>query len=110
MEPELNLLLTKTTKQDHPRQEYINTYEAILYWFTLISRATSSSFLNKPFNRFHYSVNSYNECTNLSRLQRVHKHLQVITSTQTSLGYNEYTNLSRLYQSQSPPEIQTIQN
>jgi len=29
----------------------------------------------------------YKEYTNLSRLQRVHKPLQVITSTQTSPGY-----------------------
>ena len=87
MESKLNSLLTKTTKQDHPRQEYISTDEAILYWFTLISWATSSSPLNKPFKRFYYLVNSYNEYTNLSRLQRVHKPLQVITSTQTSPGY-----------------------
>jgi len=47
------------------------------------------------------------------------QNLQVTTSTQTypsylctqtSPGYNEYTNLSRLYQSQSSPEIKTIQN
>ena len=69
------------------RQKYISTDKAVLYWFTLIYWATSSSPLNKPFKRFHYLVNSYNEYTNLSRLQRVHKPLQVITSTQTSPGY-----------------------
>jgi len=30
-------------KQDYPRQEYISTYEVVLYWFTLISWATSNS-------------------------------------------------------------------
>jgi len=55
-------------------------------------------------------ANSYNEYTNLSRLQQVHKPLQVITSTQTSPGYHEYTNLSRLYQSQSPLEIKTTED
>jgi len=30
-------MLTKTTKQDHQRQEHISTNEAILYWFTIIS-------------------------------------------------------------------------
>jgi len=51
----------------------------------------------------------YNEYTNLSRLQWVHKPLQVITGIQTSLGYHEYTNLSRLYWFQSPPEIKSTQ-
>jgi len=97
-------------RNHQPRQKYISTDKTILYWFTLISWATSNSPLNKPFKRFHYSANSYNEYTNLSRLQRVHKPLQVITSTQTYPGYHEYTNLSRLYQSQSPPEIKTTQD
>ena len=56
-----------------------------------MSWATSSSPLNKPFNRFHYIINVYTQYTNLFRLQRVHKPLQVTTSTQTSSGYNEYT-------------------
>ena len=77
-----------TINRNHqPRQKYISTNKAVLYWFTLISWATSSSPLKKPLKRFHYSANSYNEYTNLSRLQRVHIPLQVITSTQTSPDY-----------------------
>jgi len=64
-------------RNHQPRQKYITTDKAILYWFTQISWATSSSPLNKPFKRFHYSTNSYNEYTNLSKLQWVHKPLQV---------------------------------
>jgi len=74
-------------RNHQPRQKYISIDKAVLYWFTLISWATSSSPLNKLFKRFQYVANSYNEYTNLSRLQRVHKPLQVITSTQTSPGY-----------------------
>ena len=94
-------------RNHQPRQKYISTDKAVLYWFTLISWATSRSPLNKPFKRFHYSVNSYNEYTNLSRLQRVHKPLQVITSTQTSPSYHEYTNLSRLQRVDKPLQVVT---
>ena len=100
----------KTIKQDRPRQEYISTNEIILYWFTQISWVMSSYPLNKLFKRFHYIINFYTEFTNLSKLQRVYKHLQVTTSTQTSVCFNEYTNLSRLYESQSPSEIKTTQD
>jgi len=41
-------------RNHQPRQKYITTDKAILYWFTLISWATSSSPLNKLFKRFHY--------------------------------------------------------
>jgi len=74
-------------RNHQPIKKYINTDKAVLYWFILISWATSSSSLNKLFKRFHYLANSYNEYKNFSRLQRVHKPLQVITSTQTFSGY-----------------------
>jgi len=87
-------------RNHQPRQKYISTNKAVLYWFTLISWATSSSPLNKP--RFHYLANSYNEYTNLSRLQWVHKPLQVTTSTQTSPGYHS-TQTSSGYTSPNLP-------
>jgi len=81
----------------------MSTDKAVLYWFTLISWAKSSSPLNKLFKRFHYLANSYNEYTNLSRLQRVHKPLPVITSTQTSPGYIASTQTSPGYTSLNLP-------
>ena len=85
-------------RNHQPRQKYISIDKAVF----ILVHPNLLGYVQFSHKQTVQEVSLYHKW-----LQRVHKPLQVITSTQTSPGYHEYTNHSRLYQSQSPPEIKT---